>query len=91
MSSIVNIEGIDKVELLKALWENSKPSLYFEVSNINSPNFDYDKAKEAVLEKINYFMGRCIKCDLSKNEVYPYLYDRDYGKGKFQEIVNSLK
>ena len=62
---MVNIKGIDKVELLKALWDNSKPAIFFILNNIKPPQFDYNLAKEAVLNSIDYFQGRLIKCDLS--------------------------
>lgn len=87
----VNIKGIDKVELLKALWENSKPVVIFMLSDIDLLKFDYDKAKESVMEYIDYFMVGCIKCNLSKDEVHPNSCDKDYEEQKFQEIVNSLK
>ena len=87
----VNIKGVDKVELLKLLWENSKlASVFGNYFPIDLSTFDYEAAKEAVKESIDYFRGRAIKCDLSKDTVDPWLYDRDYGEGKFQEIVNQL-
>lgn len=87
----VNIQGLDKVELLHALWSNQKSASFFTMSGIPSPQFDHQEANTAVLERIDYFCGRAIKCDLSKNEVDPGLYDRDAGQGTFEKIVNQLR
>lgn len=92
----INIEGLDKVELLRILWLNMVPAsvaLYAAILNNNTSEsvFDKELAKYAVLGYIDYFQGRCIKSDLSGNEVDPFLYDRDAGKGVFQRIVTALR
>ena len=87
----VDISGVDKVELLRSLWKNSNPAIYFTMNGINPPHFDEQKAKNAVTKYIDYFDGRCIKTDISGNTASPHMYDRDYGQGKFAEIVESLK
>ncbi len=86
----VDIKGINKVKLLKALWSNMKPAAFFYMSGIPSPSFDDTDAGSAVKKYIDYFCGRNIKCDLSGNTVDPSGYDRDAGNGAFQKIVNSL-
>jgi hypothetical protein len=88
--SMVDITNIDKVKLLEALWKNSQPAVFLSMRCM-VVDFDKNKANMAVNKYIDYFCGRCIKTDLSTNTVNPYLYDRDYGSGKFQQIVNSLK
>lgn len=89
--SNVNIEGINKVQLLKALWLKSSPASFFSNGLISPPSFDDRTAEAAVLQYIDYFCGRCIKCDLTTNEVDPYLYDRDFGTGAFARVVASLR
>jgi hypothetical protein len=44
----VDIEGIDKVLLLKDLWENVKPAGFFMNIPGSAPSFYTEKAKEAV-------------------------------------------
>jgi len=88
----VDIKGIDKVEILKHLWDNSKPaSFYNKYCPIAPPRFDYEESMEAVKMPIDYFRGRLIKCDLSKDSVDPSRYDQDFGTGKFQQIINQIK
>ena len=92
----VDISGLDKVALLKVLWENSKPAAFFSSfdalnANCNPPPFNEQNAKVAVTKDIDYFEGRCIKTDLSGNTADPRLYDRDYGSGKFAEIVQRMR
>lgn len=92
----VNIEGIDKVKLLHALWTNMHIAQGALIASIISSDkthiiFDIDKASSAVLGYIDYFQGRCIKSDLSGNEVDPFLYDRDAGEGAFKRIVDELR
>lgn len=86
-SFLVSIEGIDKVKLLKALWDNAKPATNFA----KVPEWDVALAAKAVQFEIYAFYGRRIKCDLSKDTVDPRLYDREFGQGKFESIVKSLR
>jgi hypothetical protein len=87
----INIAGIDKVELLRALWEGSSPARFFAMSGFPAPSFDNESAKEAVEKYIDYYDGRCIKSDISGDKVDPWLYNRDAGEGKFEKIVEKLK
>lgn len=91
MSDAVDISGIDKVQLLRALWEKSSPALFFKSGLIPAPVFDETLALEVASTKIDYFCGRCIKSDLSGDLVSPRLYDRDTHPGAFAEIVASLR
>jgi len=87
----VNIAGLDKVALLNALWTNSKPAVFCTFSGMTPPSFDSAQAQEAVIKYIDYFCGRLIKSDLTSECVDPCGYDRDYGQGAFQRVVNSLR
>jgi hypothetical protein len=87
----VDIRGLDKMQLLKALWENSSPASFFAMTNRHPPPFDEKLAVTAVQEYIDYFEGRMIKCDLSKDFVDPWLYDRDLGNGAFQRVARKLR
>lgn len=39
----------------------------------------------------DYLYGRCLKVDLSRDEVNLGLFDRDYGQGAFAEVVKELR
>ena len=90
----VDISGIHKVKLLRELWNEANINGFIlqihEATGIY-PSFNEEEAKEAVTRNIDYFCGKPIKCNISKNKVNPWLYDRETRSGKFQEIVNSLK
>lgn len=95
MSNYVDIFGIDKVILLRELWYNQKNASFYFDHGINPPiwNSETDElAKKAIKKYIDYFNGKCIKCDISENMVDSYLYDRDLPcDRKFEFIVNKIR
>lgn len=88
---MVDISGIDKVQLLRALWEKSSPALFFKTGLLPEPQFDETEARELQSLDVDYFCGRCIKSNLSGNVVSPRLYDRDIHPGAFAEVVTKLR
>ena len=48
MENTVDISGVDKIKLLKALWSNMKPAHFILVNPEISPVFNEDKAEKAV-------------------------------------------
>lgn len=90
---MVNIEGLNKAEVLKELYNNSKvqgsgflqatgvPMTTEEASEILSKTTDFD-----------YLYGKVMKIDLSSDiEFEAWLYDRDNGEGKAQEVIDRLR
>jgi hypothetical protein len=89
---MLDISGLNKVELLKRLWEKQIVAGFFKFSGLPSPAFDKKEAESAVKKGyIDYFCGRAIKTDLSKNEVDTWLYNRDAGNNVFEEIVEVMR
>lgn len=89
---MVDISDINKVELLRALWNNSTPAAYYVFTNTKPPEWDNEKATTAIGNGfIDYFQGRLIKADLSCDQVNPSSYDRDNGRGALSEIVNLIR
>lgn len=92
---VVDIQGLDKMQLLRALWKNQKPAIYFAMSGKRPPDFDEAEAKQALEGEqggcIDYLCGRAIKCDLSGDLVDPSAYDKLIGFGMFAAIVRALK
>ena len=71
----LSIKGLDKVELLEALWDNQKPADIF--NNTSSHTFNKRAAKRAVDRGwVDYFLGRNIKMDFHGNTINPVFYDR---------------
>ena len=89
MTDSIDIRGLNKVNLLEALW-NATDYVGF---NRNLPDFKFDRqeASTAVLDPIDYFCGKPMKCKLSGDSFNPDGYDRDAGRGKAAEIVRALR
>jgi hypothetical protein len=89
----IDITGIPKEALKRALWENSKVASFFRMNSEIPPEYNKNQAIEAVNNKkgIDYFCGRVIKTNLSLDNVSPWGYDRDNGAGAFQRIVDDVK
>jgi hypothetical protein len=88
-TSYVDISKINKIQLLKALWENSIIDDYDFISPL--PDFDIGSAINCINKYIGIYQRKIIKCNLSKNHVFPYEYDKYNGIGSFQQIVDNLK
>lgn len=94
---MVDISGLDRMVLLKALWSNAKPAAFFTMGlgfSKGAPGWDEEEAKKEIFNGyVDYVCGRCIKCYLfcESTTVDPGLYDREYGDGAFSKVVASLK
>lgn len=91
---MIDITGLDKAEVLKALYDNSAPQglgfLQAEVGGL-----DINEARHYVTGDSLYFdylKGRPIKTDLSEDEFDPFGFDRDNGgRGSAERIVAALR
>lgn len=90
---MINIEGLKKADVLKVLYNNSKPLgmgyLHFEEKNMTT-----EEADEILTYHTNfdYLKGRVMKIDLSSDiEFDERLYDRDNGVGSAERVINSLR
>lgn len=103
MSSVdikeIDIKGIDKIELLEALFKAtitdddymSCDFDYYDSQIDDRVVFNHGKAKIAVKGYIEHFNNHYMKCDLTGDTCNPEGYDSHYGKGAFKKIVKSLK
>lgn len=89
---MVNIKGINKLKLLKALWERSFPDHSYEMCGCVPPKWDKKVAKEALFNGyIDHLLGRPIWMDLSKDVIDPTRYDqRCCVKGACKKIVELI-
>lgn len=98
---MVNIKGLDKARVLKALWDNSNvhDSSYFSKMSLDDIGFTINHAKAEVnyLRKDNhplnffYVYGHSIFCDISNDEFDPWRYDMACGIGAANEAINRLR
>lgn len=79
-----DISGVDKVKLLKELWDRQSLTPY-------TTHFSPALAADAVQGYIDYFCGKAIKLDLSKDHVDPWLYSRDASPGSFDAALKTAK
>jgi hypothetical protein len=89
----VNIKGLDKVALLKKMWENTQPASFFSLCpQAPVPTWDIEAAAKVISDGgIDYFQGRAIKADLSGDEVDSRRYNRQAGEDVLERIVKSMR
>lgn len=95
---MVDIKGLDKAEVLHALWRHSHvQGLSF--MGLSPEGFTLQKAQELIKERqeknarlyFDYVEGHVIKCDLSGDSFDEFLYDRDCGSGAAENAINELR
>jgi hypothetical protein len=87
----INIKDIDRVKLLEELWKRAPDAAFF--GSDPGPSFSVDVAKKELRQDgyADYICGRPIKTNIfTKDEIDPYLYDRDSGYGAFKSVVDSF-
>ncbi|KAJ7877745.1 hypothetical protein B0H14DRAFT_2712527 [Mycena olivaceomarginata] len=90
MEERVNIAGIDKLALTRALWENSFYAPAAIRFGTNQP-WNASVVSHTVNFSFDYLFGKVMKVDLNGNEADPWGYDRDVGTGELAKIVKVLK
>lgn len=99
--SNINISGIDKAELLAELF-NASNQHGLGFLNLSGKSGMTQEEAEAEIEQakrysskgrieFDYLRGRVMKVDISGDELYPGLYDRDNGNGSCDRIVKRIR
>ena len=91
--SMINIKGLNKVEVLLALYNHSHVQgmgFLQEVSNytLADARRDYENSREKYFD---YLHGKIMKVDLREDEFDDRLYDRDNGIGAAKEAIDELR
>ncbi len=89
---MIDISKLDKAEVLAALYNNAGP-LGMGHLHFIPEDMQVEDARELLDEGITYFdyvHGRCLKIDLSKDKLDPWLYDRDWGEGAAERVLSDL-
>ncbi len=89
----VSIVGLDKAEVLAALYNNSRPQ-GMGFANYDANPMSREEAAELLAQDhyFDYVKGRVMKIDLASNESFsPGLYDRDNGPGAAAKIIEELR
>lgn len=88
---MIDITGLDKAEVLAALYNASRPLGMGRMAY--TPNPMTRKEAEALLKEGSYFdyiNGRVMKIDLKSNLLEVDLYDRDNGAGAAEAALMEL-
>lgn len=89
----ISIEGIDKAELLAALYNHSRP-LGMGILNYDPKDMTKEEAKEILdtsRTDFDYLKGRVMKVNIKGDELRTDLYNRDNGQGAAEAIVIGLQ
>lgn len=91
MSTVADISSVDKLQLLKAVWEGAKHYDYDHLYEDTAYNEEEAKkifeSLEGNLEDNVVVCGKHIRCDLSGNTVDFKKYDYRNGAGAFNGVV----
>ena len=92
MSDDVDIKGLDKAEVLRALYNQSKPQ-GLGILHYRPEDMTVKEAGELLKEwtRFDYLHGRVMKVKLEGDSFNASLYDRDNGPGRAEEIVKGLR
>lgn len=90
---MINIEGIDKEEVLCALYNASKVQ---GMGIFLSAGIPMQVAEAKMLlehnKSFDYLHGKVMKIDLSDDKQFEeWLYDRDNGIGAAQKVIDNLR
>lgn len=88
---MVDITGLDKAEVLKALYDASHLQGLGFLQAVSE--FTVEDARELLEDQtyFDYLHGRVLKVNLEDDEFDERLFDRDCGKGAAQDAIDELK
>ena len=92
----INIKGLDKAHVLKALWDASHAQGLSILGLLACGNtFTLDMAEEEIKDNpsmnFDYVYGKVIKCDISGDTFDGWLFDRDCGPGAAARAIDNLR
>lgn len=91
---MIDISKLSKAKVLVALYNNSKQQgMGFLDPRGKQPLFSEEEAEAFLKEQtyFDYFRGRVLKIDLSKDQLDPRLYDRDNGPGAAEQAIMAIR
>jgi len=94
MADTIDISGLDKAEVLAALFNASHQQGGGLFNHRGSASMTVDDARQYTdkddRQYYDYLRGRVMKVDLSKDELKTRLYDRDNGQGAAARALEPL-
>ena len=89
----IDIKGLNKAEILRVLYNNSKPQ-GMGFLNAKPEDMTIEEAEKAIDEygfSFDYLQGRVLKIELFGDELDPWLYDRDIGQRSAERAIDGLR
>lgn len=88
----MNIKGLDKAEVLAALFNASRQQGMGFLDSRGGRDMTKERAAEIlkITEDFDYLDGRVMKISLDRDEVETRLYDRDNGQGAAERAIAHL-
>lgn len=94
MSDTIDISGLDKAEVLTALFNASKQQGMGFMDSSGASSMTVEDARQYTSREddqyYDYLRGRVMQVDLSKDELRTGLYDRDNGQGAAARALAPL-
>ena len=89
----VDISGLDKAEVLYALYNGSHYQGISFLGRVNNYTLedcrnDYEKSQDKYFD---YLHGKVIKVRLNEDTFDSTLYDRDCGEGAAQKVIDNMR
>lgn len=93
--SEISIKGLDKADVLAALFNHSKQQGLGLLDLSGKSNLTADDARKELAQNpdgyFDYLRGRVLKVKIAGESFDPRLYDRDNGHGTAQQAIDSIK
>jgi len=86
----IDIRGIDKVQLVKKLYENSSPRGMGFLQYRDGGLSDEEALELSKASHLDYVRGRVMKLSVAGDYMRADLYDRDNGPGAAQRCVDAV-
>ena len=93
----ISLEGLNKAEVLAALYNASKPQgmgfIHYRSEDMTVEEAQGELNSRSDLPEIyfDYLYGRVMKANLTKDTFDPFLYDRDNGEGAAAIAIGTLR
>ena len=91
----MNIEGLDKAEVLAALYNGSRQQGMGFLQTRGAEGMTVEQAREELASNergyFDYLHGRVMKISLRGEELNTALYNRDNGQGAAESIIEDLR
>ena len=93
MDNNIDISGLDRAEVLAALFNNSRQQGMGFMHQEGRAEMTIEDAREILKTQtdFDYLRGRVMKLSIDSDSLDPWGYDRDNGQGAAERAINSIR